>query len=149
MSGSFSTSETDVIEMSYPTRGGNLLCARHYDPIMNSYINNENGIISILTLLMNLMNSKIRQKSSPFVTTSFMMFPVAFIDIALSPHEEHKGMTNTVLIACKETHVINPLWLSLITICMFPPQKQEPPNSQSFDIYICTCMHACTYIYIK
>ena len=104
MSGSFSSSETDVIEMSYPTRGGNLSCDRHCDPIMNSSISNEHGINLTLITMMNLLNIKFHQKSSPCIYASSLMFPVALIDIALSPHEEHNGMTKTLLTACEETH---------------------------------------------
>ena len=142
MSGSFSTSETDVIEMSYPTRGGNLSCERHRDPIMNSCISNEHGINLTLITMMSLLNIKLHQKSSPCIYASSLMFPVALIDIAISPHEEHNGMTKTLLTACKETCDINPLWLTLITLHMLPPQKQTPPNLKSFDIQY---IHICIY----
>ena len=140
MSGSISTSAMDVYEMSYTTRGGTLRCHDQYSPLMSSCISNEDGIISILTTMTNFMIPKFHQNSSTCISASPLMSLVALIVIALSPHEEHNGMTiETLITACRETHAFNPLWLSLITMCMIPPQKQRPVKPNDITQCYCTC----------
>ena len=134
----------DANERSDTMRAGidlnRLVLSQH---VISSIIN-EHGITSTLILMMNHLMSCYHQNSPTLPSSNFALSPVSFKGIASDYHGEHNGMTHYVKPACGDAHIYNRLWPMLISIYMSPPQKQQPPNRQSFDIYIIKCI----YIYI-
>ena len=126
----------DANERSDTTRVGIANDLISYPKHTISYISNNDGINSIFITLMSVLTSTSRQKSSPSLLSYPLLTPYAFIGIAFFCHGDHNGMTvfQPLTTACRETHMLNRLWLMLINLCMIPPQKQRPPKSQSFDI---------------